>query len=380
MTPDFGPTFPLAPAIYPSSVFCIPDLDAVDAIYNGSATGFIYARDGHPNAAMLSDELRAAHHAAWGLVTATGMGAITGPLLALLSSGDRVVAGTGIYGRTAKLLRDEFPRFGVTTTWVDTNDLDTVKAALASPTKLVVAETISNPLCRVADIPALAEIAHGHGAKLFIDNTFATPVLCKPLDLGADFVMESLTKMIGGHSDVILGFVCGKDAVGKAKVESSVSTWGMAANAFECWLTTRGLATLDLRMHAATAHAAKLAVWLAVQPAVKRVVYPGRPDHPDFALAKRVLPHGAGNMLCFELADRDAVNRWMWATPGVPFCPSLGHHATTCSHPDTTSHRFDPPAEKIRKGITSGLVRLSVGCEPLDHLLATMAAGMREIA
>lgn len=379
MIPDFGPTVPLTPAIYPSSVYVLPDLDAVDAVSDGKQPGYIYARDGHPNATILGEELRAAHAAAWGVVAATGMAAITGPLLALLSHGGRVIASDAIYGKTKKLLRDEFPRFGVTTTWVDTNDLNAVAAAFAAePAQLLFTETISNPLCRVADIPALAEIAHRHGAKLFLDNTFATPVLCQPLELGADLVMESLTKMIGGHSDVTLGFVAGNAATPGPAIATGISTWGLAANAFECWLASRGFATLDLRMRAATANAAALADWLGDQQGVRRVVYPGRVDHLDRELAKRILPHGVGNMLCFELADREAVNRWMRATPGVPFCPSLGHHATTCSHPDTTSHRYDPPAAKRGQGITPGLVRLSVGCEPLAQLQAAMAAGLSQ--
>ncbi|QEL16613.1 trans-sulfuration enzyme family protein [Limnoglobus roseus] len=377
MLPDFGPTVPLTPPIYPSAVYHIPDLDAVDAIYNGEATGYVYARDGHPNASMLGDELRQAHAAEWGVVAATGMAALSAPFLALLSQGGRVIASNRIYGKTTVLLRDEFPRFGVSTTWVDTNDLDAVEAALAAgPAQILFTETISNPLCRVADVPALAEIAYRHGARLFLDNTFATPTLCKPLEMGANLVMESLTKMIGGHSDVILGFVCGREPKLEPTVATAVSTWGLAANPFECWLTSRGLATLDLRMRAATANAVVLAEWLGEQPGVSRVIYPGRADHPDFELAKRVLPHGVGNMLCFELADRNAVNRWMRATPAVPFCPSLGHHTTTCSHPDTTSHRFDPVEEKRRQGITPGLVRLSVGCEPIEQLQAAIGHGL----
>lgn len=381
MTPDFGPTAPLAPPIHLSAVYRIPDLDAVDAIYNGQAPGYIYARDGHPNATILAGELQRLHAAKWGVVTGTGMGAITAPLLAMLTKGDRIVSSNRIYGKTTKLFRVEFEHFGISTVWVDTNDLDAVKFELTkSPTKVLFVETISNPLCRVADLPALAKLAHDYGAKLFVDNTFASPVLCRPLETRADLVMESLTKMIGGHSDVTMGFVCGSDAALHIPIASATSTWGLAANPFDCWLVTRGMSTLDLRMRAADANAAKLAAWLAEQPAVRRVVHPSRPDHPDFELAKRVLPHGVGNMLCFELSDRDAVNRWMRATPEVPFCPSLGHHETTCSHPDTTSHRFDPRDEKLGQGITPGLVRLSVGSEPFERLRAAMEHGLRAIA
>lgn len=374
MQPDLGPSSPLAPPLYPGSVYVLPDLDALDAVYGG-APGFIYARDGHPNAAQLAAELTRLHAAAWGVVTGSGMGAIAAGLLGLVSAGDSVLASNRLYGKTTKLLRTELARFGVTTEFVDVTDLAAVRAA--GPAKVLIVETISNPLCRVSDLPALAELAHRAGAKLFVDNTFATPVLCRPLASGADLVMESLTKLIGGHSDVTLGFLAGSDAALFPTVSALVSTWGLAANPFDCWLTLRGLETLDLRARAATANAAALADWFADRPGVSRVVYPGRPDHPDHALARRVLPEGCGHMLCFELAGgRDAVNRFMRLAKGIPFSPSLGHTRTTCSHPDTTSHRYEAPADKREQGITEGLVRLSVGCERLEEARAELAKGL----
>lgn len=374
--PDLGPSAHLVPPLYPASVYAIPDLDALDAIYNG-APGFIYARDGHPNAAHLAEQLAKLERAAWGVVTGSGMGAVTAGLLALVSAGDRVVASNRLYGKTTKLLRQELHRFGVKTTVVDSSDLDAVRAALEEPARVLLTETISNPLCRVSDVPALADLAHRAGAKLFVDNTFATPVLCRPLELGTDLVMESLTKMIGGHSDVTLGFLGGTDPELLPTSSALVSTWGLAAHPFDCWLADRGLATLELRTRAATANAARVADWLAGQPRVSRVIYPGRPDHPDHELAKRLLPEGYGHMLCFELSGgREAVNRFLRTAVGIPFSPSLGHVTTTCSHPDTTSHRYDSPAEKRRQGITDGLVRLSVGCEPAGVVEAELAKGL----
>ncbi|HET6572343.1 MAG TPA: PLP-dependent transferase [Fimbriiglobus sp.] len=376
MSPDLGPSAHLVPPLYPASVYALPDLDALDAIYNG-APGFIYARDGHPNAAHLADQLTKLEHAAWGVVTGSGMGAITAGLLALVSAGDRVIASNRLYGKTTKLLHQELHRFGVKTTVVDVSDLGVVRVALEEPARVLVTETISNPLCRVSDAPALADLTHRAGAKLFVDNTFATPVLCRPLELGADLVMESLTKMIGGHSDVTLGFLGGTDPELLPTTSSLVSTWGLAANPFDCWLADRGLATLELRARAATANAARVADWLAGRPGVSRVVYPGRADHPDHNLAKRLLPDGCGHMLCFELSGgREAVNRFLRSATGIPFSPSLGHVSTTCSHPDTTSHRYDSPAEKRRQGITDGLIRLSVGCEPADVIEAELAKGL----
>src|SRR5438128_1998575 len=236
---------------------------------------------------------------------------------------------------------------------------------------------MSNPMVRVVDIPNLATLAHRHHCRLVVDNTFATPALTKPLELGADLVMESLTKMIGGHSDVTLGLVCGNDDELLPALTASVSIWGLASNPFDCWLAERGLATLELRMHAASQNAARLSEWLAEQPGVIRVVYPGRLDHPDHRLAPEILRGGFGNMLCFELeGGRDAVNRFMHQAPGIPFSPSLGHCATTLSHPATTSHRYASPAERRRQGITDGLIRLSVGPEDVERIRHEMKKGL----
>jgi cystathionine beta-lyase/cystathionine gamma-synthase len=293
-----------------------------------------------------------------------------------VEQGGRVVASNRLYGRTTQLLHDELTRFGVQTTFVDTSDLSQVEKALEAPARLLIAETLSNPLLRASDVAALAGLAHARGCRLLVDNTFATPALTRPLDLGADFVMESLTKMIGGHSDVTLGLACGKGDM-LAEVSRIVSIWGLASNPFDCWLAERGLATLPLRMRASSANAAALADWLAVQPGVTRVVYPGRPEHPDHGLCTRLLHGVFGNMLCFELAGgREAVNRFLRQAPGIPFSPSLGHTATTCSHPATTSHRYVSPAEKKRQGIGDGLVRLSVGAEDVEEIKAEMAKGL----
>jgi cystathionine beta-lyase/cystathionine gamma-synthase len=373
---SLGATAPLVTPIYQSSVYTIPDLDALDAIMNDGEAGFIYARDAHPNAQRLGQLLADAEHCAWGVVTGSGMAAISAIVLSTVQQGQRILASNRLYGRTVQLFTEEMSRFGATTDYVDCNDLSAVEAALAKKPRLLFVETMSNPLVRVVDIAALAKLAHAQGALLVVDNTFATPVLTKPMELGADFVMESLTKMIAGHSDVTLGFVGGNDADMLPTLNRSVSIWGLASNPFDCWLAERGLATLDLRMKAACRNAARLADWLAGQSGVSRVWYPSRADHPDHSLASKVLDGGFGHMLCFELANRDAVNRFIHQAPGIPFSPSLGHSATTLSHPGTTSHRYTSPAEKKRQGITDGLVRLSVGVESLERIQAEMMKGL----
>jgi cystathionine beta-lyase/cystathionine gamma-synthase len=368
---------PLVPPLYQSSVYNLPDLDALDRVMNGEQPGFIYARDGHPNARSLAVKLAALEAAKWAIVCGSGMAALSAAFLGYVSAGDRVVASNRLYGRTNKLLRQELNRFGVKTAVVDCNDLDAVRAAFAQPARVLFVETMSNPLCRTVDVPALAQIAHEHTAKLVVDNTFATPTLFRALEHGADLVMESLTKVIGGHSDVTLGLVAGNDPEVLPALAQIVSTWGLAANPFDCWLCERGLPTLDLRVWESSRNANRIAEWLGGQPGVSRVIYPGRSDHEDHAIARKLLGESFGNMLCFDLAGgREAVNRFMHKATGIPFSPSLGHVGTTLSHPDTTSHRYESPAEKRRQGITGGLIRLSVGIEPFDRIRDEMAKGL----
>jgi cystathionine beta-lyase/cystathionine gamma-synthase len=374
--PPLGQSTPLVPPLYQSSVFTLPDLDALDDILDAQKPGFIYARDGHPNARHLAGQMAALEGAAWAVVCGSGMAAITAMVLTCAQQGDRIIASNSLYGRSTQLLGQELVRYGLQTTFVDTRDLEQVRAALDKPAKLLFAETISNPLLCMPDLRALAELAHEHGCLFAADNTFATPVLVRPLELGADFVIESLTKEIGGHSDVTLGVLCGTGD-NLAQVTSITSIWGLASNPFDCWLTTRGLPTLGLRVRAASGNAAALADWLVVQRGVTRVVYPGRTDHPDHEVARRLLVGGFGNMLAFELdGGREAVNRFMRKARGIPFSPSLGHITTTCSHPATTSHRYVSPAERRRQGISDGLIRLSVGIEDLNQIQQEMARGL----
>lgn len=375
--PSLGSAVPLTPPLYQSSVYALPDLDALDRILNAQEPGYIYARDGHPNARHLAELLAVWEGAPWGVITGSGMAAISAIFLATLQQGQKVVASTRLYGRTVQLLQQELTRFGVETVWVDTGDLQEVAEALASGARLLFVETMSNPLLHVVDIKKLAKLARQVGCLLVVDNTFATPVLTKPLELGADIVMESLTKMIAGHSDVTLGLVCGKDKELLPQINAAVSIWGLASNPFDCWLAERGLTTLSLRMKTACANALQLADWLVDQKGVERVVYPGRADHPDHELAKKVLQGGFGHMLCFDLAGgRQAVNRFLKKAPGIPFSPSLGHTTTTLSHPGTTSHRYVSAADKKKQGIGDGLIRLSVGVEDLANIQEAMKPGL----
>ena len=313
----------------------------------------------------------------WALVCGSGMAAVSAAVVPLVSAGGRIVASDRLYGRTNQMFRDELARFGVRTDFVDVADLDAVAAALREPAAVVFVETVSNPLCRVSDLAELARLAKSAGAELVVDNTFASPVLCRPLELGATLVMESLTKIMGGHSDVTLGAVAGLDPALQAGAAKASAVWGLSGSPFDSWLALRGLETLHLRVEAACRNARALADWLAEQPGVTGVAYPGLAGHPDHATAGRVLRGGFGHMLAFELAGgRDAVNRFMRAAPGVPFAPSLGHTGTTCSYPAGTSHRYESPEARERQGITPGLVRLSAGCDEVGAVKGEMARGL----
>ncbi len=371
-----GRSTPLVSPLFQSSVYTLPDLDTLDMIMDGKEPGFIYARDGHPNAQLLAERIAALERAEWAIMCSSGMAAISATLLAHLGQGDRLVASNFLYGKTSQLLRDELPRYGITTTFVDTGNLDHVRQALAQPASLLFVETLSNPLLRVVNLPALAEMAQRSKCPLIVDNTFATPALVRPLEHGADVVIESLTKMMGGHGDVTLGAICGHGEL-STQLPPLVSMWGFAAGPFDCWLAERGLATLSLRMKQASANALGLASWLGGQLHVERVVYPGLPDHPDHALAQELCGDCFGNMLCFELkGGRAAVNRFLRQAPEIPFSPSLGCVNTTLSHPASTSHRHVSPAEKKRQGITDGLIRLSVGIEELVTLQESIVKGL----
>jgi len=371
------PSTPLVPPLYQSSVYTIPDLDTLDRIYSGEEFGFTYARDAHPNAKQLADQLTQLEGAAWTQVCGSGMAAISACILPQVRQGDRIVASNRLYGRTTQLLRQELPRFGVQTTFVECADPAQVRTALQTPARLLFVETMSNPLCRLVDISAMVDLSKAAGCRLIVDNTFATTELALPLRLGADFVVESLTKFLGGHGDVTLGSLSGIDPELQLAAAQVSSIWGFASNPFDCWLALRGLETLNVRMKAASANAAALADWLAGQPGVARVIYPGRAEHHDHELAKRLLRASFGNMMCFDLAGgREAVNRFMRFASAISFSPSLGSTHTTCSHPWSTSHRYDSPAEKKRQGITEGLIRLSVGIEDFNWIQQEMAKGL----
>ena len=371
-----GPTKPHAAPIYLSSVYECRDPEQAEALLSGGETGYVYARDGHPNADLLAEKCRRLHGTERAAIAASGMGALALVVLAQLQTGDHVVVSNQLYGRTLALLSGEAGRLGITSTLVDACDLDDVRGAVTPATKLLVVETISNPLLRVANLPALAELAHAAGAALLADNTLAGPVVCRPHALGADWVMESLTKTMNGHSDVVLGLLCGQ-AEAWQRVPAVLSTWGLAASPFDCWLALRGISTLAVRMERACHNALAVARELAVAGSVASVSYPGLVDHPDHELACRQFGDRFGSIVTFTLRDGTAASgAFMAAAKQIPFCPSLGALATTLSHPDSTSHRALAAEARAALGITGGTIRLSVGIESTAAVIEAVRAGL----
>jgi cystathionine beta-lyase/cystathionine gamma-synthase len=357
---------PLASPIDISTVYCLADLDHVDALYDGAAQGFIYARDAHPNAAQLAEKMSRLEQAEAGLVCASGMGAIASVLLSLLSQSDHVLISEGVYGKTSALVSRQLARWGINHDVFDPARAVAIKSLLNSKTRLIFVETISNPLLRVADLHSLAAVAREAGIPLVVDNTFA-PLICRPIDHGASLVVHSVTKIIGGHSDLTLGVVVGERSMVEP-IQTLASTLGQTGNPFESWLALRGLATLSLRMERACSSALELARRFEEHGLLGRVVYPGLPSHRDHALAGRLLSEGFGAMVTIDLGTRAAAGSFLRALPSVPFAPSLGDVQTTLSHPASTSHRGQDDAQLARQGITPGMIRLSIGLEDPDDL------------
>ncbi len=371
-------TQPLSPPIQLSTVYRCESTAEAEQLLGGAGEGYVYLRDGHPNADLLAEKLRKLHVADHAVITGSGMAAMSLVLLSQLEASGHVVVSRRLYGRCLQLLTTEARRFGIDATVVDADDLAATVAAVTSKTRLLVVETLANPTLQVADLSALADIAHRAGALLLVDNTFATPMVCRPLEHGADLVLESVTKMINGHSDVCLGALCGTQNAWR-HVEDTLSTWGLSAAPFDCWLASRGLATLHLRCRQANRTALEAANFLTGRAELSRLIYPGLASHPQHALARRQLLEGFGAMISFELAGgRAAVDQFLGATP-LPFCPSLGEICTTLSHPASTSHRSLPPGEREALGIGEGLLRLSVGDESTEFVLESLERGLEAV-
>jgi cystathionine beta-lyase/cystathionine gamma-synthase len=367
---------PSSVPIYQAVTFASADADELGDVTTGRQPGYVYARLGNPTVDVLADAFAALHEADAGFAAATGMAAIHLAVASQVAAGDRIVATRAMYGTTRSLFSSVLARAGVATTFVDVTDLAAVEAALAAaPTRILYLETISNPTLVVPDLAALARLAHRHAATVIVDNTFASPYLCRPLALGADLVVESATKYLSGHSDVLAGAVAGSRPLIDAIRALHVDTGGTLAP-FSAFLVLRGIPTLALRMERHAATAAVLAELLEGAPGVERVWYPARPSHPQHAVAARQLA-GGGGMLAVELAGGAAAGRAFIDTLRIPErTASLGSIHTIVVHPPSTTHRQLTPAELADAGISPGLLRISVGLEDAADLRADVEGAL----
>ncbi|MGI9190412.1 MAG: trans-sulfuration enzyme family protein [Longimicrobiaceae bacterium] len=331
----------------------------------------LYSRYGNaPNSVALQRRIASLEGAEACLVTGSGMAAIACALLASLRAGDHVVAARALYGGTRALLDAELPRLGIRTSYADFSD-EEWQQALEENTRVVLVETPSNPLLRVVDLQAVAEIAHGHGARLIVDATFATPLNLRPLEHGVDLVVHSATKYLGGHSDVTAGAVCGSAEL-VAEVAERARVWGPALDPNAAFLLERGVKTLALRMERHNRNGMEVADWCTRQPEISRVHYPGLPSHPDHELARALLD-GFGGMLAIELAgEGDAATRFVRALRLVKLAPSLGGVESLASEPRFTSHAGLSAEERAASGMPDGFVRFSLGIEDAADIIADL--------
>ena len=367
--PAFGA---VAPPIYQSSTFAFDTPEQGAARFAGKEPGYVYTRLGNPTTARLEECVAALEGGCGALAVATGMAAVSTVFLSFLKTGDHVVSTDTVYGPTRLILEQEFCRYGVEATFVDTSDMGAVEAAFRPETKMLYLETPANPTLKISDLAAGARLAHGRGAKLVVDNTFASPMLQRPFEHGADVVLHSTTKYINGHSDVVGGIIVAKGAEDLARLRKVRTYYGGTMDPMQSWLVLRGLKTLPLRARAAQENAGALAAILANHPAVATTYYPGLPSHPQFELGRRQMD-GPGSMIAFELkGGYDAGVTLLKNLRLMTLAVSLGGVETLIEHPASMTHAGVPAEERDKAGITDGLVRLAVGCEDVADLRADL--------
>ena len=369
---------PDAVPIYQAVTFSAASAAELADVLGDRQPGYSYSRVDNPTSQALADAIAEVEGAEAAYVFATGMAAIHAAFASVLRAGDHIVASRQLYGSVRHLIDNLFRRFGVEATFVDITDAAAVEAAFTPRTRLLHFETIANPTLAVADVPALVEIGHRHGALVSVDNTFASPYLCRPAELGADLVVEALTKWIGGHSDVLGGSVAGRRELIAEVRWTQIDTGGGLAP-FSAFLVLRGLETLHVRMdrHAQTALA--LARRIEASGMASAVWYPGLDTHPQSAVAHRLLRSGGG-MLCFDVGDRRSAETLLDALTLLPRTASLGSVRTIAVHPASTTHRQLDAAALVAAGIPQGLIRVSVGLEDEAGLLADFDQALRASA
>ncbi len=358
---------PLVTPLSPSVAYHYSDVDQLKAVYENQIDGFTYARYGNPNSAILADKISWMENAQGGVMTASGMSALSAVFMGILNAGDGIAAATQLYGQSLKMTSQVCPRLGFKTTFFDASDPDTFADAILPSTKIVLAEIVSNPMLRVTDFTALEKAARNVGALLVIDNTFTTPSGFNPLNHGAHIVIHSVTKMLSGHSDLNLGYIGTNDLKLLSKLDETVSTLGLNASPYNCWLAERGLHTFDLRLKQAQHNANKLSQLLCEHSKVSEVHYPGLSTHPDYALAKELLNGDSGTIVSFVLkGTHENLNSFLRAAENIPYGPTLGDVATMLIVPAVSSHRELDRSKRLELGIEDNLIRVSVGIESFD--------------
>jgi methionine-gamma-lyase len=358
--------------IYQTSTFAFESAQNGADRFAGRAEGYIYTRIGNPTIRALERNVAELEHGADGVATASGMGAVNVIYMALLGKGAHIVSTGSVYGPSRGLIEKHYSRFGVEYSFIDTSDIENVRKAIRPNTKVLYLESPSNPAMLVTDIRAVSELAHQHGCRVVVDNTFASPCLQQPLDLGADVVFHSVTKFINGHADVVGGIIVAKDEALVKELRAMMVITGCNMDPHQAFLVSRGVKTLSLRVERAQENAMKIAAWLEAHPKVAWVRYVGLPSHPQHDLVKRQMS-GFGSMISFELkggfeAGRRLMDNVQLATLAV----SLGGVETLIEHPASMTHAGMSEADRLEGGITAGLVRYSVGIENVNDLIADL--------
>jgi O-succinylhomoserine sulfhydrylase len=365
-----------AEALFLTSSFVFDNAAQAAGRFSGDEAGTVYSRFTNPTVSMLQDRLAALEGAEACVATASGMSAILATAMSLLRAGDHIVCSNAVFGATVQLFSGILGRFGVETTFVSPTKVDDWQKAIKSNTKLLFLETPSNPLTEISDIAALSKVAQNAGALLAVDNVFCTPVLQRPLELGADLVIHSATKHLDGQGRVLGGAVLGPKRLVSEQVFPFLRTAGPSLSPFNAWVILKGLETLELRMRAQSEAALELARWLQSHKAIERVYYPGLESHPQHALARRQQRAG-GAVLSFEVkGGRAAAWRVIDSTRLISITGNLGDVKTTITHPATTTHGRITPQARAAAGITEGLVRVAVGLEALSDLKADLERGL----
>lgn len=367
---DKNPYGTLATPIYQTSTFVFDNADQGGRRFQLEEDGYIYTRLGNPTLTVLEEKLAALENAAGCIATASGISAVSTPIWALLSSGDHIVADNNLYGCTFAYFMHGLTRFGIEITLVDASDPENVRNAIQPNTKLVYCESPSNPSLKLVDIKAIADIAKEANAYLMVDNTFATPYLQRPLDLGADIVIHSGTKYLNGHGDVICGFICAKEELlNSIRYVGLKDMTGAVMSPFDAFLVIRGAKTLGVRMERHCQSAMKVAEYLENHPKVKRVFYPGLKSHPQYELAQRQMKY-PGAVISFEVdGDLEQGKTMINSTKLCKLAVSLGDVETLIQHPASMTHSPYTREERLASGISDELIRLSVGLEDVEDII-----------